>query len=394
MGIFDRKVLNAEQIRGFDNYKYHCIDNSPIAVYISHPFWNWAVNFYPEWLAPNVITLVGASLVMGCYWFVSFLDYDLTSNSVGNPQSAWIPQHVWLICSICTFLAHFLDGTDGKQARRTGASGPTGELFDHGLDSFSTVPFCVTIFSVFGQGEFSVPPVRLLGILISVQLVFIVTHWEKYNTGVMYLSWAYDASQYGLAIFYLFTFFVGHEYFQFYVTKNLTFAGCFELSFYVCCVGSFLMSFYNMYVSYFVDKTGKQANFYEFLLPMISSIILFTASVAWGIYSPQKVIMLDPRLFLWTMGVVFSNIAVRLIIAQMSSTRSETINGLLQIYLVIAGISCSGLLGDKEFLVLKISAVFFTVAHVYYGICLVRQLCDHFRINAFNLDYLKKKRQE
>jgi ethanolaminephosphotransferase len=147
---------------------------------------------------------------MGCYWFVTFLDYDLTSNSVGNPSSFWIPTYVWLIASICTFMAHLLDGTDGKQARRTGASGPTGELcrlnlrflasysflVDHGLDSFSTVPFCVTIFSIFGQGEFSVPPVRLLGILISVQLVFIVTHWEKYNTGVMYLSWAYDASQY------------------------------------------------------------------------------------------------------------------------------------------------------------------------------------------------------
>jgi hypothetical protein len=27
-------------------------------------------------------------------------------------------------------------------------------LVDHGLDSFSTVPFTITIFSVFGQGAF------------------------------------------------------------------------------------------------------------------------------------------------------------------------------------------------------------------------------------------------
>lgn len=52
--------------------------------------------------------------------------------------------------------------------------------------------------------------------------------------------------------------------------------------------------------------------------------------------------------FLWTMGVIFSNIAVHLIIAQMSSTRSETVNGLLQLYLIVAGLSCAGFLGNKE----------------------------------------------
>jgi ethanolaminephosphotransferase len=107
---------------------------------------------------------------------------------------------------------------------------------------------------------------------------------------------------------------------------------------------------------------------------MISPILLFASSVYWAIYSPQKVIQTDPRLFLWTMGVVFSNIAVHLIIAQMSSTRSETINGLLRLYLIVAGVSCAGLLGDKEFMVLKFTGIFLTLAHIYYGICLVNYL--------------------
>jgi ethanolaminephosphotransferase len=42
----------------------------------------------------------------------------------------------------------------------------------------------------------SVSLFSLLGALVTVQLVFIVTHWEKYNTGVLFLSWGYDASQY------------------------------------------------------------------------------------------------------------------------------------------------------------------------------------------------------
>ena len=44
-------------------------------------------------------------------------------------------------------MAHTLDGTDGKQARRTGSSSPLGEMFDHGLDSWSTSLFAINFYS-------------------------------------------------------------------------------------------------------------------------------------------------------------------------------------------------------------------------------------------------------
>ena len=51
--IFRTKYLNEKQLSGFNKYKYACIDNSPISVYISHPFWNWIVEvclfFYFFW---------------------------------------------------------------------------------------------------------------------------------------------------------------------------------------------------------------------------------------------------------------------------------------------------------------------------------------------------------
>ncbi|CAD5209537.1 unnamed protein product [Bursaphelenchus xylophilus] len=388
MPFFDRKYLSEQQLKGFDKYKYSCIDSSPIAVYISHPFWNWFVNFYPEWLAPNVLTLAGALLVMGCYWLVAYFDYYFEVNS--SHKAEQFPSWIWVVCGVSTFLAHTLDGTDGKQARRTGASGPTGELFDHGLDSWSTVPFTLTIFSLFGQGEYSITPVRLLCVLISVQLVFIVTHWEKYNTGVMFLSWAYDASQYGLSLFYLFAYVKGPDYFKYYVFPGYTFAHCFEISFYVCCVFSFLMSFYNMYLAYFVDKTGKQSNVFEAFLPMISPSILFGSSLLWAIYSPQGLINQNPRLFFWTMGVVFSNIAVRLIIAQMSCNRAEIMNPLLGFYILIVFGAVGGFFDSFEMTVLQVSSWVLTLAHIHYGVCVVKQLCDHFNIYAFNLSYLQK----
>uniref|UniRef100_A0A158P772 Ethanolaminephosphotransferase 1 n=1 Tax=Angiostrongylus cantonensis TaxID=6313 RepID=A0A158P772_ANGCA len=344
MGLFDVKYLSDAQLKGFDSYKYSCVDTSPLSIYISHPFWNWLVTWYPRTWTPNVLTLVGWSFVMGCFLLESVLDYNLTSNSVDSNHP--IPDWFWLTAAICTFIGHTLDGTDGKQARRIGASGPTGELFDHGLDSWSTVPFTITIFSVFGRGEFSVSPVRLLLVLISVQIVFIATHWEKYNTGILFLSWGYDASQYSLMFIYLFTYVVGYKWYQFYVFDGITFAVLFEGCFYseysandiflVCCLGSVAMSMYNIWHSYAIEKTFKQPSLCEAIRPLIPCVILFIVSFLWACLSPTDIAGTDPRLFFFSMGTVFSNIACRLVIAQMSNQRCEVTNGLLLFYIVVA----------------------------------------------------------
>ncbi|KAL6723214.1 hypothetical protein Aduo_018244 [Ancylostoma duodenale] len=216
MGLFDTKYLFASQLKRFDSYKYSCIDSSPISKYISHPFWKWLVNFYPRTGAPSVLTLLGWSLVMGCFLLESVLDYDLTANNVGSKTP--IPDWFWMTAVICTFIDYTLDGTVRKQTRRIGASGPTGELFDHGLDSWSTVPFTIMIFSVFGRGDFNVSPVHLLTVLISV-----TAPWPSVD-------------------------------FSF---GGVTLAAFFKTSFYLCCIGSLIMSAYNMWYSYAVNNSFK-----------------------------------------------------------------------------------------------------------------------------------------
>ncbi|KAK5978877.1 CDP-alcohol phosphatidyltransferase [Trichostrongylus colubriformis] len=386
MGLFDVKYLSNEQLKGFNSYKYSCIDSSPLSMYLSHPFWNWLVQFYPRTWAPNVLTLTGWSCVMGCFLLESVLDYDLTANNENSDHP--VPNWFWLTAAICTFLGYTLDGTDGKQARRIGASGPVGELFDHGLDSWSTVPFTITVFSVFGRGEFSVSPIHLLCILISVQIVFIVTHWEKYNTGVLYLSWGYDASQYGLTFVYLFTYIVGYEWFKFYVYRNITFADVFESSFYACCLASLIMSGYNMWYAYAVDNTFKQKSVYEAIRPIFPCVMLFTVSVGWAMLSRTDVCGTDPRTFFFIMGTVFSNIACRLIIAQMSNHRCEVLNALLALYTLVAALSL--FIPSAELIILRVANVVVVLLHMHYGICVVRQLCAHFKIHALDVSYLRK----
>ena len=47
---------------------------------------------------------------------------------VGINNVEWIVEVIGFVCSSSLFV----DGIDGKQARRIGLSGPLGELFDHG----------------------------------------------------------------------------------------------------------------------------------------------------------------------------------------------------------------------------------------------------------------------
>lgn len=57
-------------------------------------------------------------------------------------------------------LLYVLDGIDGKQARKLKVSGPLGELFDHGLDSYVVFFIPVCLYSIFGRLDYSLQPIR------------------------------------------------------------------------------------------------------------------------------------------------------------------------------------------------------------------------------------------
>jgi len=212
--MFYRAYLDREVLRGFDRYKYACVDSSPLSNYVMHPFWNRVVLLCPKWVAPNLLTFVGFVCCVGHNAITAFYDYDFTASEKGSQHP--IPSWAWLCVSILLFLAHTLDGVDGKQARRTGTSSPLGELFDHGCDSWSTVFIAATFYSVFGRdGDgFSISPLRMYLVIWSVFFVFHISHWEKYNTGIMYLPWSYDLAMLAGTFLYFATAFLGTEVYK------------------------------------------------------------------------------------------------------------------------------------------------------------------------------------
>lgn len=230
-----------------------------------HPFWDAVVKLYPTWLAPNVLTFTGFLCLIVNFILFSIYDYDFYGyclnrddcldvnrlnlsqrqdyfhehlkeySSVPLSVCSCIPRWLWLVTAICQFLSHHLDGTDGKQARRTKSSSPLGELFDHGLDSWATLFLPVALFSIFGRSaEYGANVTQFYGILWLILTSFIVSHWEKYNTGVLFLPWSYDLSQVGMTFLFFMTYFVSQDfwYIQVPFLGNISFARIVEINIY------------------------------------------------------------------------------------------------------------------------------------------------------------------
>lgn len=70
----------------------------------------------------------------------------------------------------------------------------------------------------------------------------------------------------------------------------------------------------------------------------------------------------------------------------MSSTRCEVINWLL--FPLAASVGCifwSHSFQSQELFILKLLTVIAVTAHIHYGVCVVRQMADHFDIEVFSI---------
>ncbi|XP_071484091.1 ethanolaminephosphotransferase 1-like [Diadema antillarum] len=207
------KYLTQEHLKGFDKYKYSSKDTSPLAIYLMHPFWNACVKLYPLWIAPNLLTLLGFLFQLALFLLLAFYDWDYFSNNRTLTDYPPVPNWVWFVASACQFLGHTLDGTDGKQARRTGSSTPLGELFDHGSDSILATLLPIGLFSIFGKGleDYGGTSWIFYAVQWHIITAFFMSHWEKYLTGVLFLPWSYDFSQLAIAVVYFLTGLYGYE---------------------------------------------------------------------------------------------------------------------------------------------------------------------------------------
>ncbi|XP_050541279.1 ethanolaminephosphotransferase 1 [Daktulosphaira vitifoliae] len=386
--MYDHLYLKTDHLKGFDNYKYNAIDTNPLGVYVMHPFWNFTIKFIPRWIAPNLLTFVGFLFTVAASLLLSYYDYGFYASGKLYKGSS-IPNWVFGVVSLFLFISYSLDGLDGKQARRTGTSGPLGELFDHGLDSWTTVFIPTALYSIFGRNDpTTIEPIRMYYICLMVFINFYLAHWEKYNTGVLYLPWSYDCSMVGLVLFFALTAIVGPERWKMTVIKQYSFGQITEILFYITTfISNVPVSIYNIYVCY-RDKTGKNLSLYEGSRPLIPLTVFVSLCLIWIKYSSTNILERDPRMFFMMSGAVFSNISCRLIVAQMSKTRCDGHNILLT-FLGFA-VVLSIYLPSIELLVMYLMTLLSILAHIHYGTCVVKQMADHFNIQCFKIPCNKK----
>nr|XP_022915245.1 ethanolaminephosphotransferase 1 [Onthophagus taurus] len=380
----DFKYLGEEHLTGFEKYKYNCKDTSPLSNYIMHPFWNKVILICPKWIAPNLLTFLGFLFTVATFLLLSYYDYEFYASAMQSVVAP-IPQWVFILSAINIFIAYTLDGIDGKQARRTGTSGPIGELFDHGLDSFTASLIPIIMYHVFGRHEStSLTTWRLYLILWNVLINFHLTHWEKYNTGLLFLPWGYDFSMWCAVFVFLVGGIWGHEAWHFTLPGNISSGGMFELMLYISsAITNVPVVFYNVYASY-RDKTGYMRSFSESFRPFVSIILFFVMTTLWVIKRPG-ILEDDPNALFILIGTIFSNICCRLIVAQMSSTRCELYNWLLYPTGICIFASVMTQYTQVDIALLYSLLLLALLAHIHYGTCVVREMCDHFHINCFKI---------
>ncbi|KAL7739085.1 hypothetical protein ACLKA6_011416 [Drosophila palustris] len=310
--MLNYKYLTRVQIDGFDNYKYSSIDTSPLSQYVMHPFWNWLVKFFPRWFAPNLMTFLGFLFSVMNLLLLSYYDWNFEASS-GEDDTTPIPRWVWIACAINIFVAYTLDGIDGKQARRIGLSGPLGELFDHGLDSYTAMLIPTCLYSIFGRSKvYSVRPMRMYYVCMTVYFNFFVSHWEKYNTGILYLPWGYDLSMWGSTAMYLVTWWMGFESWKYELKLGflgtLPLGNIMEVVLHVSAMANLPLVIINVYNSY-KNRTGRLLSPAEALRPMWPFITYFVLLMLWPYLSPNDIMERDPRAMFMLSGTIFSNVS-------------------------------------------------------------------------------------
>ena len=105
------------QLSNLKKYKYSSGELGVLDKVLT-PFWNWFLEWcIPEWMAPNVITLIGfVFAIIGTFMYLPH-DWTLTQP---------FPSGYYYISAAVVWIYMTMDAVDGKQARRTGTSSPLG----------------------------------------------------------------------------------------------------------------------------------------------------------------------------------------------------------------------------------------------------------------------------
>ena len=167
-------VLTKEGAEAIKTHKYVGIPYTHLEE-AHNAAWTACAKACPMTCAPNLITLVAMFHGFICFGLMWFYSPSYTETP---------PFWVFFVCAICIWNYQTLDAIDGKQARRTGAGSPLGQLFDHGCDACVTICLHAVAMGMMTPG----PNNWTVALQMSTQLVFFLAQWNEYTTHVLTIA--------------------------------------------------------------------------------------------------------------------------------------------------------------------------------------------------------------
>ena len=210
----------------------------------------------------------------------------------------------------------------------------------------------------------------------------------------MYLPWSYDFAMLGGTILYLITGLAGYELWKFHLPGGYSAGPLLEGTLYFATFGlSFPVTVRNIYDSY-RNGTGKMRPFLEAVRPLASFVIAMVLCMIWAFNSRNHVLESDVRCFFFMSGTIYANMSARLIVSQMSNSRCELLNYLLLPLAVGVAIALGvpGISIGSELAIVYLLAAFFTLVHIHYSVCVVREIAEHLKIEVFRIKDMGQQR--
>ena len=150
---------------------------------------------------------------------------------------------------------------------------------------------------------------------------FFATHFEKYNTGVLFLPWLYDFSQILVALMYLVTGWYGSAVWHIeYVVLGIPFTMAWLMLLVVNASALSTVAWSVYRILHSTHCRDRQCILHthpppswplrKAILPLLPLGFLVFCSFLWKEYSPSNIFLANPRLFIIAFGSLFSNVTV------------------------------------------------------------------------------------
>jgi len=371
----ERMFLTDGALQKLTEYKYVSGGYTPLDLLLDKYIWVPAVELLPMWMAPNLVTLIGLLTMLTPCCAVLFYCPDFGENTVA-------PSWVYMTAGLSIFFYQILDAIDGKQARRTGASSPLGQLFDHGCDSMSTSFILLTVASTFQLGfSFSTA-----SFLFSVMLLFWSAQWSEHNTH----QFAHQVGGFGVTeaqilcvLIEIFAAIFGPGIYSTpFPIIGVSFAHIMAVVISFSGVAAFGYFAFNI-ISHPDAKVGKA------LTQLIPILVLIFAGCLWTSV-PQN----HPILVLGTLGLVFTHLTLWMILCSTTHMEYPIFHTIVLPILPLFIINYSNILPDYLDVLLGGYACFVVHKMKQFIAGVIQEICSHLDIWCLTIKKKEDKKKQ